>query len=492
MTVLSHAPCSHATGAATPARPSPVVRAVACRVVALAGILLLPTACSLFEDEERLEGTRIPVRGERSTSITEPAPEGGASGGENAPGGETAPGLSFQSSEAIVAPSGGAPLPPPRALDAWTQTNAVPSHNAGHLSGPAALQRAWTADAGTGNSDEARITSAPVVADGRVFTLDAAAEVRAFDTDNGALLWAVSVAPGAESGEEGFGGGLAILGTRVFATTGFGEIVGIEARSGEIVWRTSLGAPFRAAPAAANGVIVAVTRDNKAFGVSAETGDVLWRAPAAVSGAGLLGGASPAIASGAALLPYSSGELVAVQLGNGRRFWSAVLSGGRRGLARSAISDVTGDPVVIGPLAIAANQAGRIVAIEGRTGRRVWTRSFGAVGPLWAAGDTLFMVSDASELLRLSARNGATIWSTPLPAFEDPEDREDPIGYSGPVLVEGRILVTASTGEILAFEGVGGQAVATTPLTGGSITGPVVAEGTVFVLTDEATLEAFR
>ncbi|MEM6357494.1 MAG: PQQ-binding-like beta-propeller repeat protein [Pseudomonadota bacterium] len=458
------------------------------RPLLLTAVLLLPTACSVFEDEDRLEGTRIPVRGERSTSIVEPVPEGEEPAETANPG----PALSFPSADAIVAPTGGAPLPPPREIEAWTQTNAVASHNAGHLSGPASLQRVWTADAGTGNSDEARITSAPVAANGRIFTLDAAAEVRAFNTGSGALAWSTSLAPEGEDGEEGFGGGLAILGPRVFVTTGFGEIVALEAGSGEVAWRTSLGAPFRAGPAAAGGVIVAVTRDNKAFGLSAETGDILWRAPAAVSGAGLLGGASPAIASGAALLPYSSGELVAVQLGNGRRFWSAVLSGGRRGLARSAISDVTGDPVVIGPLAVAANQAGRIVAIEGRTGRRVWTRSFGAVGPLWAAGDTLFMVSDAAELLRLSARNGATVWSTTLPAFEDPEDREDPIGYSGPVLVEGRILVTSSLGELLAFEGVGGQPVATTELTGGSITGPIVFDGTVFVLTDDATLEAYR
>ncbi|MEM6945907.1 MAG: PQQ-binding-like beta-propeller repeat protein [Pseudomonadota bacterium] len=454
------------------------------RPVLLLSALLLPvlSACSLFEDEEKLEGTRIPVRGERSTSL----------GTDSAGGTGENPGLNFEPSGAVTAPAGGAPLPAPASIDDWTQTNAVPSHNAGHLSGPASLERVWTADAGAGNSDAGRITSAPVVADGTVFTLDAEAEARAFDADDGREIWRRPLAPEGEDGEEGFGGGLAFMGDRVYAATGFGEILALDPDSGEILWRRALGAPFRAAPAADQGVVVAVTRDNRAFGLSGENGDVLWRAPAAVAGAGLLGGASPAIASGAALLPYSSGELVAVQLNNGRRFWTAVLTGGRRGLARSSISDVTGDPVVVGPLAIAANQAGRIVAIEGRTGRRAWTRSFGALGPIWAAGDTLFLVSDAAELTRLSARNGATIWTTALPAFEDPEDREDPIGYSGPVLVEGRVLVTSSLGEILAFEGVGGQPVATTDLTGGSITGPVVADDTVFVLTDEATLEAYR
>jgi hypothetical protein len=38
-----------------------------------------------------------------------------------------------------------------------------------------------------------------------------------------------------------------------------------------------------------------------------------------------------------------------------------------------------------------------------------------------------------------------------LPPFEDMEDKEDPIYWSGPVLVEDRLLVTGSNGVALAF-----------------------------------------
>ncbi|MEL7139394.1 MAG: hypothetical protein AAFP67_10115, partial [Pseudomonadota bacterium] len=77
------------------------------RPLLLTAVLLLPTACSVFEDEDRLEGTRIPVRGERSTSIVEPVPEGEEPAETANPG----PALSFPSADAIVAPTGGAPLP---------------------------------------------------------------------------------------------------------------------------------------------------------------------------------------------------------------------------------------------------------------------------------------------------------------------------------------------------------------------------------------------
>ena len=169
-----------------------------------------------------------------------------------------------------------------------------------------------------------------------------------------------------------------------------------------------------------------------------------------------------------------------------------MLGGARRGLARSAIADVTGDPVIVGRAVVAANQSGRTVAIDGQTGGRGWTRSIGGIGPLWAAGASIFMVSDDLHLTRLSLQTGQTIWSTELPAFEEPEDREYPIAYSGPVLAGGRVLVTDSTGNMLLFDPMTGEPAGSVELSDGSTTGAVVAGGTIYVLSSDATLQAFR
>lgn len=426
------------------------------RMAALAAAL---AGCSLFDDEEIIEGERVRLR-------TEAAGDAAA--------------------------VGGAALPQPRAIDNWTQTNGTASHNSGHLSGPASPAPVWRTDIGTGTSSESAITSAPIVVDGTVYAMDAAAELSALDAATGAERWRVDLSPETERGTEGFGGGLAADGGRIFATTGFGEVVALDAGSGEIAWRTTLGAPVRAAPGAAGGLVAVVARDNRAFGLDAQTGEIVWRVPSVTSDAGVLGGASPALAGGIAFLPFASGELVAVEARSGRRIWGAVLSGGRRGQARAAISDITGDPVLVGPYVIAANQAGRMVAIDARSGQRVWTRSIGAQGAIWAAGDTVFVTSDDSKLMRISARDGTTVWQTDLPAYDDPEDRDGPISYSGPVLVEGRVLITSSAGELIAFDGVAGQELSRIDLADGSITGPVLAGGTLFVLTDGGTVQAFR
>lgn len=428
---------------------------------ALAAVLLL-SGCSWFEnEEERLEGERIPVRRAEGAGPVAQVVE--------------------------------LPLIAARTLDAWTQTNANAAHNAGHIAGPTTLNEVWRADAGTGASSDATITSAPVVAGGSVFTLDAAAQVSAFDARSGSQRWRVDLTPEDEGGEEGFGGGLAVAGNALFVTTGFGEVVALSTGTGETLWRQRFGGPFRAGPAVAGGRVVAVTRNSQALALDAATGAVLWRRQGVEADAGLLGGASPAIAGGGALVPFASGELAALDLESGRRIWNTVITGGRRGFARASITDLTGDPVVAGPLVIVANQSGRLAATVGANGERAWTRALGATSPLWPAGATLFMVSDTGRLLRLDARDGRTLWEVALPVFEDPEDREDPIVYSGPIVVSGRILLTDNLGNLLSYDAITGEGGETgVRLSSGSVTGPVIAGDTVYVLADDGVLHAFR
>ena len=420
------------------------------------------TGCGLFgDDEEPLPGERIRIRDQQSRG-----------------------GLQF----AGTAP----PIPAAQQNAEWTQTNGRSSHASGHLAGPATLREAWRADAGSSGSEDAQITATPVVAGGRVFTLDAASQLSAFDAGSGAVAWRTDLAPEGEDGEDGFGGGLAADGGMIFATTGFGEALAVDVSSGQITWRTSAGAPFRAAPAVSGGVVIAVTRDNRALAFSARTGDIVWRLDGISGQAGLLGGASPAIQGRLVVLPFASGEIIGATSGSGRRIWNAVLGGARRGLARASISDVTGDPVIAGRAVVAANQSGRMVAIDGQTGQRGWTRSVGSIGPIWAAGQSLYFVSDDNAVMRIALQNGATIWRTELPAFEDPEDREDPIAYSGPVLAGGNVLVTDSLGNLFSFDPASGQQTGTVRLSSGTTNGVAVAGGTVFVLSGDGTLQAFR
>lgn len=84
------------------------------------------------------------------------------------------------------------------------------------------------------------------------------------------------------------------------------------------------------------------------------------------------------------------------------------------------------------------------------------------------------------------------MWATPLREFRDQDDREDPIGYGGPVLAGGRLIVTSALGEVLTFDPLSGEPVQTLNVSDVAPLGPVVANGTVYVVTEGGSLVALR
>jgi len=427
-------------------------------------VALLLSGCGLFgEAEVKLEGARTPVRAAVPERVIAP---------ERA--GEIA--------------SLGAPL----ANADWPQGGVVSTRAPGHLAGPQGVREAWRADVGAGSGGASRITASPVVAEGRVYTLDAESGVAAVDAASGRVLWRAKVTPEGEGDRDGFGGGLAFIDGRLIATTGFGEVLAMSAADGEILWRQSLGAPLRAAPAVSAGRIVAVTRANQGFGLDAATGGILWRALGAPGGAGVLGGASPAISGELAVLPFTSGELLAVRASNGRRIWSDALTGGGRGSASIDVTDISGDPVIAGQAVFAANDSGQLVAIDGRTGARGWLRQLGAASPVWVIGPTLFVVTNDARVMRLAAATGETMWSAQLPRYTDPEDRTGLIGYRGPVVAGGVVYVTSTEAGLLAFDAQNGAALPGADIPGGAGVAPVIAGGVVYVLSEDGVLHALR
>lgn len=432
-------------------------------ILALAVPFLLG-ACGLFSsDDPPLPGERTPVRLAGEDQVLDPA-----------------------AARTI------ADLGPARPLADWPQRNAVPSRVPGHIEGPTGLSPQWRTDIGTGSGSSGRITAAPVVAGGQVFALDAASRVSAVEAGTGRLQWQRSVVAEGQAARAGFGGGLGVADGRLIVSTGFGEVLALSVTDGAIIWRRGVGAPIRSGPAIEDGRVVVVTRDNGAFGLDVQTGEVLWSLPGtATTAPGLLSAASPAMSGGLAILPFTSGEVVAVRATSGRVVWADALAGGRRGLARATITDVSGDPVIAGVGIFTANQSGQMVAIDGRTGRRGWFRPFGSSNPAWVAGETLFVIDDQARLRRLAIANGQTIWSTALPEYEN-DRRRTAIVYGGPVVAGGRVYVTSSDDAILVFDPDTGAQLEVVPLSGGSSTGPVIAGGTLYVLTDTGVLHAFR
>jgi hypothetical protein len=83
----------------------------------------------------------------------------------------------------------------------WTHRAGNARHLMPHAALSATPQRVWSAKIGAGSSRKNRISAAPVVADGRVFTIDAGTAVTATGT-NGATLWSTDLTASFDKGGE--------------------------------------------------------------------------------------------------------------------------------------------------------------------------------------------------------------------------------------------------------------------------------------------------
>lgn len=375
----------------------------------------------------------------------------------------------------------------------WTHVGGSPAHVAAHPALPQTLSLVWSAGIGEGDSRRHRITAAPIVATGRVFTLDAQARVAATAT-SGASLWSRDLTPAGDRSGDASGGALAYADGTLFVNSAFGILSALDAETGAVLWQQDLDAAGSGAPTVVDGIVYVVSRDNRGWALNTDNGRVLWTIASAPSPSGIMGGAAPAVAGNQVVFPFSTGELISAFRRAGLQRWRAAVAGQRRGFAISSIGDITGDPVITGNRVYAANHAGRLAALNLASGERLWTAREGALGPVVPVDGSLFLISDRNELLRLDAGTGARIWGVELPFFvkDRPRRQKEIYAHHGPLLAGGRIWVASNDGLLRGFDPVSGAQTASVEVPGGASTAPVVAGGTLYVVSTRGKLHAFR
>jgi outer membrane protein assembly factor BamB len=375
----------------------------------------------------------------------------------------------------------------------WAQRAGGADHAPGHVALGGSLSRVWSASVGRGDSRKTRIAADPVVSGGRVFTLDSEATVTATGT-NGAALWQADLTPAADRSGEASGGGLATGGGQVFATTGFGELVALSAETGAVAWRQKFGTAAGGAPSFADGTVYAVARDGLASAIDAANGKILWQVQGIPDRAGVMGVSAPAVAGDRVIFPFASGQMLSVERATGASVWQAFVAGKRLGRAYANVSDVTGDPSVTGGVVYAGTAAGRLTAVYEDSGQPLWFADEGAASPVAVAGGALWLVNDENQLVRLDAATGETVWRIDMPYFTKEKDkrRKGIFVHYGPVLAGGRLVTVSSDGYVRSFSPASGALLSAVELPGGAASGAAIAGGTLYVVSRQGQLHAFR
>jgi outer membrane protein assembly factor BamB len=382
----------------------------------------------------------------------------------------------------------------------WPTTGGNLTNAPQNVTGAGPLNVVFRRKIGAGAQGRRAITSPPLVVGGKIYVLDSQNTVFAVEQASGRQVWRRSLtsaqtARGRFFGREGadaLPGGLSSSDGRIYAATGFGNLVALDAATGAEIWRMAAGAPIHASPLAGGGRVYVTTNDSELFAVDSRTGEVQWTQSAIAEPARMLSSPSPALVGETLVAPFASGEVIAMLSANGRRLWSEALTRAGTTTSLSTINDIAGRPAVVGGIVFAGSQSGTFAAVEMRTGVRVWDKPIATVQTPWVAGDFVYVVSITGELVAMDTKTGGVKWTRQLPAYKNERKKKNLISWTGPVMMGSRLVLASSDGRIEIIRPEDGTTIATRDVKSEIYVSPAMAGGTLYYYTNDGELLALR
>ena len=324
-------------------------------------------------------------------------------------------------------------------------------------------------------------TWSPVVVDGVVFVADQSGSVTALAEATGALIWHQPVGASINSGVS-VAGGLVIVGDDA------GVVHRLDTRSGEDRRRFVAGSPVHSAAATIGSVAYVASADGRLYALDVATGSPIWPAPVITAGPisrALAASAGRIFVGSGGATPNDGGTLQAYDAA-GSLTWSQRLEPGNT----STPSIADGRVFVTGGLDGTATGAHDLYAFDAATGNPVWPNPFRApsgkillIGAV--AGGLVFAQGTDGFMYAVDAVTGVVRWTVAIGSTQSPsagvvggaiyvtsDDRKihafdiatqvelwPPFAIDGvpgsPAIVDGRIIVGTSFGEVISVIGGG-------------------------------------
>jgi outer membrane protein assembly factor BamB len=380
-------------------------------------------------------------------------------------------------------------LPAPEPVGDWPQPGGPPTNSVENAASAPDFAVAWRHSIGKKSSRRLHITAPPIMADGRLYVMDAEADVTAHDARTGQQLWRTNVMPKSKRNHEGWGGGLAYGNGKLYVSSGFREVVQLDAATGAIGWRVSVEAPIHAAPTVAGGRVFVVDVNDEMFAFDTATGIQSWTYQALTEPARILAASSPAVDNETVVAAFASGELIALRAANGNELWNASLSKVSRTNALSEIRDIAGRPVIYRTDVFAVSHSDVLAAVDLRTGTARWTLPVSATTTPWPAGDVVYVVDQGGKVICVSRDAGQVYWIRDLNAGLKKKHRAY---WSSPILASNRLIMASSKGEAIALNPKTGATLSKLKLGSDALIGPMAAGNMVYFVTEAAELIAIR
>lgn len=265
---------------------------------------------------------------------------------------------------------------------------------------------------------------APVNAYDKVFAASRQGEVVAVDAQSGEEVWSLDLT---EYQDEGFlssitnlwadgisakiAGGIVASYDTVFLGTENGLVLALDASNGSVKWQKKVRGEVLAPPVVDEGVVVVNTGSGIMHCLDAQSGEERWVYESEVPALSLRGISAPTISAGAAIVGTANGRLAAAVLENGQIAWEQTVAAASGATELERLVDIDSEALVLAGVVYTVSFNGTLAAVELRTGRVIWKREYRSYRRMSLEGNNLFVVDDNSQVYALDRRNGVELWT---------------------------------------------------------------------------------
>ncbi|MEK9640242.1 MAG: PQQ-binding-like beta-propeller repeat protein [Alphaproteobacteria bacterium] len=367
-------------------------------------------------------------------------------------------------------------------------------HSGGNLSLVFPLSLSWSART-KGIKDNAIDLPQPIIASGRVFSIDGDSKLHAFALATGTLLWSFSLDPQADDPIPGIKGGIAYRNGVIVAHSGRQNLYALDVNTGSVIWQKTLDESLRGGPTLSelNSVIV-TDLDGQVYVFTLSDGTLIWQRSGFPAETVVYGTSSPAILDQNLIVSGQAGEMAIYNLLSGALLWADSLASFNPRTPLERLGDIRAFAATDQRYAYFISQSGRMSAFEVNSGFEVWAKPLSGIEMPWIVENTIFVVTIDGRLIAMRKSDGAVRWVTVLPGAipEGIAATKDLPRYIGPVIANGEVLIIRKTGELYRFDAHSGKLISKSNLTSQITTPFQVANQHLVALSRDGTIRVFN
>lgn len=299
----------------------------------------------------------------------------------------------------LLALAGCAGMPSLNPVDWFSSSSAIKPAPLPPLSREQPVRVLWSATIGASGA----YIFTPSVAGDAVFVAAQDGSVARLDAATGQLRWRVSLGTRLT-------GGVGSDGALVAVASGEGEVFVLDAANGNVKWRARVSSEVLSAPAVGSGLVLVRSADSRVFAFDALDGKRRWVYQRAAATLVVRSPAGVAVQGDSAYAGFSGGKLVSIALENGAARWEATVALPRGSTELERITDIVGDPALLAREICAVAYQGRAACFDIRTGNQIWSRPMSSITGITMDVRYAYVSDDQGGLHALDRISGRSVW----------------------------------------------------------------------------------